>query len=74
MDRRYEQHDTIAARLVIVIDEVQELADDSICVEAVRKLTAQGRAARVSVILATQHPTIAALGENAALTSATCAG
>ena len=64
MDRRYEQHDTIAARLVIVIDEVQELADDSICVEAIRKLTAQGRAAQVSVILATQHPTIAALGDN----------
>ena len=64
MDRRYEQHDTLAARLVIVIDEVQELADDSICVEAIRRLTAQGRAARVSVILATQHPTIAALGDN----------
>ena len=63
MDRRYEQHDTIAARLVIVIDEVQELADDPICVEALRKLTAQGRAARVSVILATQHPTIGAFGD-----------
>lgn len=63
MDRRYEAHDTKAARLVIVIDEVQELADDPICVEAIRKLTAQGRAARVSVILATQHPTIGAFGD-----------
>lgn len=63
MTRRYESHDTQTARLVLVIDEVQELADDPICVEAIRKLTAQGRAARVSVILATQHPTIGAFGD-----------
>ena len=63
MDRRYSSHDTQAARLVVVVDEVQEMADDAICTEAIRKLTAQGRAARVSVILSTQHPTVSTLGD-----------
>lgn len=63
MTRRYETHDTTSPRLIVVIDEVQELADDPICVEAIRKLTAQGRAARVHVVLATQHPINAALGD-----------
>jgi hypothetical protein len=63
MTRRYETHDAHAARLIVAIDEVQEIADDPICVEAVRKLTAQGRAARVHVILATQHPVNSALGD-----------
>lgn len=63
MTRRYEQHDTISPRLIVVIDEVQELADDPACAEAIRKLTAHGRAARVHVVAATQHPTSAALGD-----------
>lgn len=63
MTRRYEAHDTTSPRLIVTIDEVQELADDPICVEAIRKLTAQGRAARVHVILSTQHPINTALGD-----------
>jgi hypothetical protein len=63
MTRRYETHDTHVARLIVGIDEVQEIADDPICVEALRKLTGQGRAARVHVILATQHPINSALGD-----------
>lgn len=63
MHRRYEAHDTGGARIVVCVDEVQEIADDPICVEALRKLTAQGRAARVHVVLATQHPINSALGD-----------
>jgi hypothetical protein len=63
MTRRYEQHDTGATRLVIVIDEVQEYSDDPATVEMIRRIAAQGRAARVSIILATQHPTINAFGD-----------
>ncbi len=63
MTRRYEQADGHAPRLVIVIDEVQEFSDDAAIVEMIRRLAAQGRAANVSIILATQHPTIAAFGD-----------
>lgn len=62
MTRRYEQVDTQAARLVVVVDEVQELATDAAIVEMIRRIAAQGRAARVSVILATQHPNTDAFG------------
>ncbi len=63
MTRRYEHADTTSARIVVVIDEVQELASDAAIVEMVRRVAAQGRAARVSIILATQHPTIEAFGD-----------
>jgi len=51
-------------RLVIVIDEVQELTDDALATEALRKLIAQGRGANVHCIVATQHPTVASLGDS----------
>lgn len=63
MQRRYEQADQTSARIVVVIDEVQELATDAAIVEMIRRIAAQGRAARVSVILATQHPTNEAFGD-----------
>ena len=63
MVRRYERQDYKAARLVIVIDEVQELIDDAATVEMLRRLAAQGRAARVHLILATQHPVNRAFGD-----------
>ena len=63
MTRRYEQHDTESARLAVVIDEVQEFSDDPATVEMIRRIAAQGRAMRVSIILATQHPTINAFGD-----------
>lgn len=50
-------------RLVIIIDEVQELTDDALATEALRKLIAQGRGANVHCIIATQHPTVASLGD-----------
>lgn len=52
-----------ARRLVIVIDEVQELTDDALATESLRKLIAQGRGANVHCIIATQHPTVASLGD-----------
>ncbi len=63
MRRRYEAHDMTADKWVIVIDEVQELSAEPVCVEMIRQLTAQGRAARVHVVLATQHPVNDALGD-----------
>lgn len=50
-------------RLVIVVDEMQELVDDSLATEALRRLIAQGRGARVHCLIATQHPTVDALGD-----------
>lgn len=63
MVRRYERQDFKAARLVVVIDEVQELIGDVATVEMLRRLAAQGRAARVHLVLATQHPISRAFGD-----------
>lgn len=49
-------------RVVVVIDEVQEIANDKLAAESLRKLVIQGRGARVHAIVATQHPVIASLG------------
>lgn len=43
-------------RLVVVIDEVQEFTQDDAFAELLRRLTAQGRAAGVHVIVGTQNP------------------
>jgi hypothetical protein len=67
MVRRYERNETDAARLCVVMDEVQELIGDAPIVEMVRRIAAQGRAAHVSIILATQHPTTKALGDDASI-------
>lgn len=63
MRRRYDTHDTTAPLWCVCVDEIQELSADPACVELIRQLTAQGRAARVHVILATQHPVNDALGD-----------
>lgn len=67
MVRRYQQGETSAVRIVVVIDEVQELVGDVAIVEMVRRIAAQGRAAHISIILATQHPTTKALGDDASI-------
>lgn len=63
MRRRYHsgKRDT---RVVLVIDEFQELVADKAIVELIRKVVAQGRAASVHALLATQHPTVNAFGDN----------
>jgi hypothetical protein len=63
MRRRYEAgyHD---GRVIVIIDEFQELVADDVIVDLLRKLVAQGRAARVHALLATQHPTVDAFGDS----------
>jgi DNA segregation ATPase FtsK/SpoIIIE-like protein len=51
-------------RVVVVIDEFQELVGDDLIVDLLRKLVAQGRAAKVHTLLATQHPTVDAFGDS----------
>jgi hypothetical protein len=60
MRRRYETGNK-ASRLIVAIDEIQELtgkSGDPAIIEMVRKLAAQGRGARIHLLLGTQHPTI----------------
>ncbi len=57
MTRRYETREN-TPRLVLMIDEVQEFIKDKAIAEMIRRLTALGRSAGISVIMATQHPTV----------------
>ena len=50
-------------RLIVVVDEMQELVDDAPAIELLRRLIAQGRGARVHCMIATQHPTVDSLGD-----------
>jgi len=63
MRRRYQSGQQ-NGRIIVVIDEFQELVGDEVIVDLLRKLVAQGRAARVHCLLATQHPTVAAFGDS----------
>jgi len=63
MRRRYADG-TRDGRVIVVLDEFQELTQDEIIVDLLRKLVAQGRAAQVHTLLATQHPTVAAFGDS----------
>ena len=45
-------------RLIVVVDEFQELTTDSIFADLLRKLAAQGRAAQCHLLASTQHPTV----------------
>jgi hypothetical protein len=63
MRHRYENPNG-HGRLVIIVDEVQEIAGDPQCAELLRRLVAQGRAARVHCILGTQHPTVMMFGDS----------
>ncbi|MFZ5915536.1 MAG: FtsK/SpoIIIE domain-containing protein [Chloroflexota bacterium] len=64
MRQRYESGGH-QGRVVVVFDEIQEFADDDATVGLLKKLVAQGRAAGVHCVLATQHPTVAAFGDPA---------
>lgn len=54
-------------RIVLLFDEFQEFMADTGVRELTRRVLAQGRAARIHAILATQHPSVDAFGENGAL-------
>lgn len=64
MRRRYESGDH-AGRVIVAVDEVQELSGDPGAVEMLRRLIVQGRGAGVHVLLGTQHPTKDAFGDPA---------
>ena len=61
MKRRYQ--DGADGRVVVVLDEIQELVQDGVIVDLMRKITAQGRGAGVHFICSTQHPTVDAFGD-----------
>ena len=50
-------------RLVVVVDEFQEWREDTVFVDLLRKLAAQGRAAGVHLLAATQHPSVGSFGD-----------
>lgn len=55
-------------RIIVVIDEIQEFAkNDAVLVEMVRILAAQGREARVHLIVGTQHPKADAFGDESGI-------
>jgi hypothetical protein len=65
MRRRYRALATAgntSGRLVVVFDEFQEAVSDTVIVDLMRKIAAQGRAAGVHLMAATQHPTVDAFG------------
>lgn len=55
MRQRYESGQK-PGRVVVVIDEVQEFTQDAAVAEMMRRLTAQGRGARVHCLVGTQNP------------------
>ena len=60
LNERYLSSEKLAekrGRLIIAIDELQELSAEKEVVLLVRKLVAQGRAARVHMLVGTQQPT-----------------
>lgn len=64
MRRRYETGDR-RGRVVVVMDEPQEFIGrkgDEAVQEMVRRIVAQGRAAQVHLLMATQHPILAEIG------------
>jgi len=68
MRRRYEhvaRGEEIDGRLVVAFDEFQEWAGDAALSGLMHKIAAQGRAAGVHLLAATQHPVIDAFGESA---------
>jgi len=62
--RRYAEGllDSKIPRLVVIIDEVQEVISDPTSAEALRRLVTLGRDARVHCVIATQHPVVRSLG------------
>jgi DNA segregation ATPase FtsK/SpoIIIE-like protein len=63
MQARYDRGHDPDDRLIVVVDEVQEvIIADAAAAEAVRRLVVLGRDAGVHCLLATQHPIVKALG------------
>jgi len=63
MRRRYQAGNR-EGRVIVVVDEFQELVADEVVVGLLRKLVTQGRAAHVYNLMSTQHPTVSAFGDS----------
>ena len=50
-------------RVIVVVDEFQELVQDAVVVDLLRKIAAQGRAAKTHSLLSTQHPSVESFGD-----------
>jgi len=66
MRRRYESRQK-PTRVIVVIDEIQEFTKDGVITEMIRILAAQGRGARVHLLIGTQHPKADAFGDESAI-------
>jgi hypothetical protein len=62
MRHRYEAGDH-GGRIVVVFDEFQEFAKDAAIAGMMAKIAAQGRAAGVHLLAATQHPSVDSFGD-----------
>ena len=51
-------------RVIVVVDEFQDLVTEPVIREMLRRILAQGRAAGIHALMATQHPTNDAFGDN----------
>jgi len=63
MKRRYNSGTNGYKRLAVFVDEFQTFNEDEVIVSLLSKLTAQGRAANVHTILATQNPRTDSYGD-----------
>lgn len=61
MRRRYETN--ITGRVVVVIDEIQAIAEDPAAVHMIKRIVSQGRDAHVHAIIGTQDPTASAFDD-----------
>lgn len=66
MRHRYETGHK-PTRIIVVIDEIQEFTRDDAFSEMVRILAAQGRGARIHLLIGTQHPKAEAFGDKSAI-------
>lgn len=61
MNRRFESGGE-STRLIVVVEEVQEVIQEPTCAEAITRLVSLGREVSIHCLLTTQHPTVKALG------------
>jgi len=63
--RRKGEGETLEDRIIVVFDEFQQWAEDEVVAAYMAKIAAQGRAAKVHLMMATQHPTVGVFGDPA---------
>jgi len=61
--RQRGESNSWSGRLIVAVDEIQEIIQDSAIADMLRLLAAQGRSRGVHVFITTQHPTTKAFGD-----------